>query len=140
MTPSIFSRYFFIFNPPPYPPRLPSLPITRWHGIIIGNMFFAFADPAALSLLGSQLLQQSLISPDFYVNFFTSLNTFDKRGIDIRTFVKILPFFIKILMCLFWRITKIFWWNSRNISFFSFTLFGIPQYFFQKLSLVDDYL
>ena len=53
MTPSIFSRYFFIFNPPPYPPRLPLVPITRWHGMIIGNMFFAFADPVALYALAS---------------------------------------------------------------------------------------
>lgn len=45
------SKHLFIATPPLKPPRLPSLPITRWQGITMGNGFLFKACPTALAAL-----------------------------------------------------------------------------------------
>ena len=46
------SSFFLIGSPPPKPVRLPSLPMTRWHGMMMGIGFEPFANPTARSALG----------------------------------------------------------------------------------------
>jgi hypothetical protein len=50
--PSRASSFFLIGSPPPKPVRLPSLPMTRWHGMMMGIGFEPFANPTARSALG----------------------------------------------------------------------------------------
>jgi hypothetical protein len=39
-------------RPPPKPVREPSAPMTRWHGMMMGIRFVAFARPTARAAVG----------------------------------------------------------------------------------------
>ena len=77
--PSNSNRNRFVFNPPPYPPILPSLAITRWHGIIIGKGLFAFAFPTALDAFGFPVsiainLYEAVFPYGIFSTFFKTLS------------------------------------------------------------------
>jgi len=46
------SSFLLLGSPPPKPVRLPSLPITRWHGMMMGMGLQPFANPTARTALG----------------------------------------------------------------------------------------